>query len=146
MKQKELLAKIRAANSKIDDIKVKAVEQNEKLILDTVKRQMRAGLKGDGTLMMDYSSVYADYKVELPTYQAPYPTPDLYHDGDFQDGMVLNIVGKEYIIDSTDDKTEYLTDHYGDEIMDLTEENIENKIKPKVTSDFVKEYKKEIGL
>ena len=148
MKQKELLAKIRAANSKIDDIKVKAVEQNGDLILDTVKGQMRAGLKGDGTLMRDYASdEYADFKAELPSYQAQFPKPDLYVTGAFQNAMVQNIVGKEYVIDSTDDeKTDDLIENYGEEIMDLTDENIENKIKPKVTSDFVKLYKDEINL
>jgi hypothetical protein len=145
MKQRELLKLVNAANAKIDDLIIEAIEQNETEILDPVRAQMRRGEKGDGSPMQDYSEFYAAFKADFPTYAAPFPKPDLYVTGDFHESLILNIVGREVIIDATDDKAPKLYEQYGDGITEISDKSIEEQ-KPKTTSDFIKNYAREIGL
>ncbi len=106
----------------IDEIILK----NKSLIVGMLKlRLYNEGTDGDGNLIGYYApSTILEKKAN--NQKTSFIT--LRDQGYFYQGMFLEIIKDEYIIDSIDAKTDLLVEVYGEAILELTQEQQENII------------------
>jgi carbon monoxide dehydrogenase subunit G len=102
-----------------DDAIDKAVLAHDAEIEDLNIAQLKQGLKSDGTSTGEYKSI---------AYKG-YLTPvDLEKTGAFHKGISAESKNAQLFIDSSDSKTNELQDKYGDEILGLTDENLDEVV------------------
>lgn len=100
------------------------VLDNEASILDANTSQLEQGKDALGNFLQEYySDSYAEYKQYLNN-QPPYGVPDLKLEGNFHDGFVLRWTGGEFLIRSTDEKTDKLIKKYGVDIFGLSKDSM----------------------
>jgi hypothetical protein len=133
---------IRELNNKLKAIdlqymKEESVFQNREKIAELNKEQLHQGLTNKGTSITPFYKRrwYAEFKTLLPSYEAPNNVPDLYLNGDFYNGIDVEISDNEYSIYSKDEKSDDLSSKYKD-IFGLNEKNIETA-RQFVTKTFV---------
>jgi hypothetical protein len=89
------------------------------------------------------SHPYVKWKSKQPSI-SPYfspPVVDLYLHGSFQKGITTTVEGDTYNITSTDRKTQFLKNRYGEQILGLSDESkniIAMKLKPYITAKINK--------
>jgi len=121
----------------VEALAKKAILNNKQDLIDLNTDMLRQGKNEDGNNEIYQSLDYAEYKKELPTYFAPYPTVDLYNTGDYQAKKILKIEGSNVSFPSTDTKNDDLTDRYGEGIEGLNPKSME-LARDIVTPDFNK--------
>ncbi len=120
----------------VDRIFRRAIVENQELILDLNVAQLEIGLDSLGELLDDYfSDEYAQFKIALGS-KAPFGTPNLILEGDFTEGFVLRVDGRDFFITSTDEKKDRLRDKYGDDIFGLMEKSLE-ELRPVILDTFL---------
>lgn len=88
----------------------------EKWMTDTNRAQMMVSMRADGKLIQpEYSESYAKKK--------GHEFPDLFLTGDFQGSMFFVTDGVEFFLTSNDEKTNSLTDRYGENIFGIAPDN-----------------------
>lgn len=80
---------------------------------DQQRQQLSQGLRGDDTVMPDYSPT------SVKVFGKPEGPIKLYDQGDFYKGIQLSVRGDIFNITSTDMKTTMLENHYGIDILRL---------------------------
>jgi hypothetical protein len=140
---------IRELNNRLKSIdlqymKEEAVFQNRDKIAELNKEQLHQGLTSKGTSITPFyrKRWYAQFKASLPSYEAPNNVPDLYLNGDFYNGIDVEIADNEYSVYSKDEKADDLSSKYRD-ILGLTEKNIETA-RTIVTKTFVTLMKRKL--
>jgi hypothetical protein len=108
---KEFRSKLKIVN--IEALKLLAVDQNKKHLVQLNRDQLRAGLRIDGAeIIPKYSHLYGFFKQRQATFKAPPFVPDLFDTGRFQGAMFLKLTPKDFFITSKDSKTVDLTGRY----------------------------------
>lgn len=108
----------------LDKLKRETIAENDKVLIDVNRSQLRAGFDAEGKQLTRYASIrYARAKSTLSSYKAPFRVPDLYLTGSFQDNMNLRVFTSEFDISSTDSKAEGLYRKYG-EIFGIAPQNL----------------------
>ena len=121
----------------------RAVLENRQLILDSNIAQLQIGIDSFGQFLREYASdAYAHFKQEHGS-RAPFGIADLKLTGDFHSGFVLKYTGGEFVITSTDSKTDDLVAKYGKDIFGLANESIED-IRPHLQASFIKLFRNEL--
>jgi hypothetical protein len=94
-----------------------AIIESSEFIEELNRQQLSEGQRSDGSTLPDYSPT----SVNLFGKQ---PGPiKLFDEGDFYDGINVNVFDDEFRLDGEDEKTSMLIARYGDMILGLTEEN-----------------------
>ena len=121
---RELHSKLKALD--LQYLKEEAVFQNRDKLSDLNKEQLHQGLTNKGTPITPLyrKKWYAEFKASLSSYEAPNYVPDLYLNGDFYNGIDVEVSENDYNIFSRDEKSDDLTIKYKD-IFGLSEKNIE---------------------
>lgn len=115
----------------------RAVLDNRNLVIDSNIAQLEGGFDSLGNFLKDYASdTYAEFKQVIGS-KAPFGIADLKLTGDFYAGFVLKYIGSEFIITSTDWKTEELAAKYGVDIFGLANESIE-QVRPFLLESWIK--------
>jgi len=97
----------------LDSLKQQAAKKNQRVIVESQRKQMRKGENAEGMPIGKYRPRYARYKATLSTYMAPIGVPDLYLTGAFHKGIRMATTATDYTLTSTDPKTGKLTAKYG---------------------------------
>lgn len=116
----ELKAKLAKLPSMIPIFLAEIFREIASAVEDEVIRQLQAGQRGDGTYLPDYSPVSVEVFGKHP---GPMTLEDT---GAFYRGIMLEVVEAGIRIYGKDIKTDMLELHYGEEILDLSEESLEN--------------------
>lgn len=90
-----------------------AIEETAGDVTNAQRQQLQQGLKSDNSYLPDYSfrSVFQ--------YNKPPGPIRLYDTGDFYRGMLVDVRGDIFIIESADSKSKMLQDRYGENILGL---------------------------
>lgn len=106
----------------------------------------RRGIEGFGRKIMDYAP-YAPYTIRLKKEKGqPHTRVTLKDTGAFYEGFVVIATSEGFYITSTDEKTEALTEKYGDSIFRLTRDNFNRFLKAHVRKDLVKYLKSKYNI
>lgn len=99
-----------------------ALEETAREAVSQQKQQLQQGLRSDDSTLPDYSfrSIFQ--------YGKPPGPIRLYDQGDYYRGMYFVVHGKEFFLDSADEKTTMLKKRYGEDIAGLGSEAKENYI------------------
>lgn len=93
----------------------------EDVIIDLNQKQMRIGQDADGADLYNYrSDAYAEFK-QAGGSQAPFGVADFYSTGAFYRGMTVQITADSIVFDSTDPKTDKLSDLSNGRMFGLTD-------------------------
>ena len=120
---RELNERLQQAWSEIEDLKRRAVLDNEAAIVDLNRKQMEVGQTSRGELIEpDLALFHYAREKKQRGGRAPFGVPDLKNTGAFHAAMIMEVDGDSYYIGSTDEKEPDLTAKYRD-IWGLTKEN-----------------------
>jgi hypothetical protein len=121
----------------LDALKDKGIQYKiEELI--TINQLYEKGIRGDGKSLGEYSSYT---KIKKQEASQKYSNVTLIDEGDFYDSVKLFLKsGIWYVDGETEKEDKDLRDVYGDEILDLTDENYG------VVAEIIKEYAVNIWL
>lgn len=109
----------------VDQLLSRAVLDNKEEIVDSNTAQLSKGRDSLGNFLDKYASDdYAQFKKAIGS-EAPFGIPNLKLEGDFYSGFVLSADGKDFRLDSTDEKRDKLVNLYGTEIFGLSESSLE---------------------
>lgn len=111
--------KILSVKDNINVIIQLSFEAIKPLVEDANILQLQQGLRGDGTNLPNYSPV------SVYVYGKPAGPIRLYDQGDFYRGITMRAEFDGIVLEGRDIKTQMLELRYGEEILDLTEESIE---------------------
>lgn len=103
------------------------IEEHDYEIIDmnTQDQLYEQGITATGVSIMDYAP-YSDVTIEIKQAKGdPYDRVTLRDEGDFHRSFYLQIDNDKFTFDAEDWKTRELLKEYGDEIMGLTQHNIE---------------------
>lgn len=103
------------------------IEEHDYEIIDmnTQNQLYEQGITATGVSIMDYAP-YSDVTIEIKQAKGdPYDRVTLRDEGDFHRSFYLQIDNEKFTFDAEDWKTRDLLKLYGDEIMGLTQHNIE---------------------
>jgi hypothetical protein len=143
MTVKELNARMQRARPMIWNFVRGAVLLNKDALLDMNRHQMLRGIDPDGQQFMKYKSVeYADIKKQAGSI-APFMIPDLKLTGSFQEKMILRVSQRDYVIHSTDEKSNKLESKYHP--FGLTDNHKEKALEIN-TKTFSEIWRKNVGL
>jgi len=106
-----------------DQLMKESIKEHESEIADLNTEQMNKGIKGDGSEIGQYANI---------AYKGRLKPVDLYDTGSFHDKVYVELYDDVFEMNSRDEKTEKLIGKYGEEILDLTEQN------KNVTSEIIK--------
>lgn len=111
----------------------RAVKENEHVIVDMNTAQLLKGKDSDGDLLTpEYrSDEYAAMKHGMNP-RPPFATPDLFLEGDFQEGFFTRRVKMGWEVDSKDSKRDKLANKYGDSLFGNTKED-----ELKINKDYI---------
>lgn len=99
------------------------VDQNRAFLEDANTAQLAAGLDSEG---QDIGPEYAPLTVAIKKEKGqPTDRVTLRDEGDFYSSVVLNLDRDRFELVATDPKTPALVEKYGEEILGITEENLE---------------------
>lgn len=125
-----------------DSLVHKFILSNEPLFVDTVHSQLEKGEAGDGSKLDTYSTPdYSRFKKAIGSMSSP--IADLKLTGDFYGGMIMN---NNLEIFSTDWKNNLLKQMWGDDIMEVQDNNLDKIITEQILPDFEHYIRKQIGL
>jgi hypothetical protein len=126
----------RIENVDVHNIINRAIEANEDYISDQVTNQLDKGLDGEGGDLGEYRNY---------EYKNRWDPVDLKLTGAFRKSIYPEL-HEDYIeMNASDPKTEKLTERYGDAILDLGEEGVNNTIeilKPEIQQLYSEEVMK----
>lgn len=120
------------------------IQNNDWIIIDynTQNQLFEQGITATGISIADYAP-YSDVTVEIKQMKGqPYDRVTLRDEGDFYRSFYLKIDNEKFEIDAEDWKTRELIKYYGEEIMGLTQENIENLEKDVILPEIVEQARK----
>jgi len=118
---------------------VKVIEDNQGKTVDFNRMQMISNKDADGKPLI-HSRTGSPYLSKAYARRMHKSKPDLFVNGQFQDGMFLTMPSeKEYFISSKDYKTQFLAKNYGN-IFGIAPNN-QPKIKPINTKLVIDDYK-----
>lgn len=113
----------------MEGYKSAAIDESLPYFADLNIEQRLQGKKADGQMITPElrNEKYAAAKLSKGG-KAPFGTPDLKNDGDFNSGQFVKKQGKTLLFSSTDDKNSDLVAKYGEEIHGLSEESREQAL------------------
>lgn len=112
--------------------------------MNTQDQLYEQGITATGVSIMDYAP-YSEYTIELKAQKGdPYDRVTLRDEGDFHRSFYLDIDNEKFTFDAEDWKTRELLRLYGDEIMGLTQHNIEELEKTIILPDLMEQAKKDL--
>lgn len=112
--------------------------------MNTQDQLYEQGITATGVSIMDYAP-YSEYTIELKAQKGdPYDRVTLRDEGDFHRSFYLDIDNEKFTFDAEDWKTRELLRLYGDEIMGLTQHNIEELEKNIILPDLMEQAKKDL--
>lgn len=126
-----------------DRILSEMVKANEDLLVFKNQSQLLKGEKKDGVKIGTYLPYTVMKRIEKGR-QTQFI--DLFYEGNFQDGMFLEVRGMDYLIWSKDWKTDMLVDRYGETIFGLSQENKREFMTEKGISFIARSISKITGL
>lgn len=136
------LERIDKIGADLENQAYKIIAEIQESIIDYVREEQlfKKGIDGKGVRLEPYSP----YTIALKRLKGEvYNRTTLLDEGDFYDNMYLTASGGHYYINSSDSKSEMLTDKYGEHIMVLTDENNkivnEKQILPRLVQWILKE-------
>ncbi len=140
---RELAAKAKTIN--IEQLVQQVVESNAGLIADNVREQLTKGIKGSGSAVGIYSSLwYSNMKQRIGS-KAPSGWVDLKLSGSLFDEIFVKVSKTEVTVDSKVSYSKYQIERYGEKIYENTKENME-QVSEKNTIYAVRNYTKALGL
>ena len=103
----------------LDTATGRALKARSNDIAELNRDQLKQGKRADGSFLPDYSnnSVTKFGKKKGPI--------KLYDTGDFYEGIKPEFAKTDFLLKDDDSKTDLLEDRYGDDILGLSKENIE---------------------
>lgn len=136
----KLHKRLTALLSKWDRFVDDFILDNEALFIDTVHDQLRHGKGGDGGRLDSYSTdEYSKFKKAIGSISSP--IADLYVSGDFYEGMSMDNAFK---INSSDWKNDVLKQMWGDDIMEVSDSNLNILIKEELLPNFIAKIEHEL--
>jgi hypothetical protein len=102
------------------DLLDKSLWDNEQKNIDAIRKQQRAGYSYVGDSPEYQSDLYADYKANRASYQAPFPQVDFYDTGELHKTMELESLNGEYNFFSKIDYYADLVKRYGENMFLLS--------------------------
>lgn len=118
MKPSELYNRLQ--NLDINHILAEMVEANEDYVVFLNQKQLLKGEKKDGSKIGTYRPYTIMRRMEKGRQTA---FIDLFYEGDFQEGMFVEVRGLDFLLSSKDSKTDKLEDLYGENIFGLSAES-----------------------
>ncbi|HEX8656210.1 MAG TPA: hypothetical protein VF690_01675 [Hymenobacter sp.] len=114
---------LRQLPQQLADATRQVVSQNKPFLEDANTAQLAAGLDRDG---QPITPEYAPFTVALKQLKGqPTDRVTLRDDGDFYTGIVAQLDSDSFEMVGTDQKTPALVEKYGDEVLGLTADHIE---------------------
>lgn len=110
------------------------------LDLNTESQLFEKGIGSDGIELASFQP-YSDFTITVKQFKGqPTNRVTLRDEGDFHESFFIEFRDTEFEIKASDEKTESLKDKYGDEILGLTKESLEDItqeiIKPRLEAYF----------
>ena len=125
-----------------DSLIDKFIRDFEPYFIDIVQDQLSKGKGGNGGNLDTYASnEYARFKKSIGSISSP--IADLKLTGDFYEGMTMD---DNLEIFSTDWKDELLHRQFGDDITEVSTDNMNKLIKDQILPEFEAFIKKQLGL
>ena len=120
------------------------IEQNAALLEDANTAQMNAGKRADGS---EITPEYAPLTIAIKQIEGKPLFPTLKDRGDFHSSVVARLTGsKSFEMMATDPKTEALMIRYGEEILGLSEENLEEFRSAYLKPDLQQKARETLGI
>jgi len=133
-----LIAKVTELQASIIETIIDAIRENEALILDmnTQDQLYEKGIYRDGEKLDGYSpfTIHIKKQKGQPTNRTT-----LRDTGEFHESFYIEYTGDGFEIKASDPKTEELKEHWGVEIMGLSDENLDELTKVYV-ADKINEH------
>lgn len=123
---------------------LRVIKEQEHIALDLITQEQlfKRGIRGDGQDLGEYAPFTI---IQKKAKGLPYDHVTLFDEGDFHEGFFANAEQFPVTFFSTDQKADMLADKYGDEITELTKNNIGEfleQISPYVSEEIFEEIKK----
>ncbi len=139
----DLIEKVKAVESGMNEIVLLAVRQNEKFVLElNVRKQLYQGVNAKGEKIRPK---YAKSTIKRKKKKGhPYNRVTLKDEGDFYEGFFVEYEDDSFTLHGDDYKTKYLIKRYGKDIFGLNESSIKDLIEM-IENDFIKIVKVKIN-
>jgi len=141
MFEKKLKA-IREYRKNIMDIAFNEVLDNEDIIVELITEEQlyEKGIRGDEVEIADFSP-YSPYTVMMKQMRGqPTDRVTLRDTGDYHKSFYIKIGPNYFEVMASDSKTEELVKEYGEEIMQFTEENVNEIIWSYIYPQLLKKF------
>lgn len=117
---------VREFNTNIYAHAFDAVLDNEDVIVELITEEQlfEQGIRGDEVFIADYAP-YSPLTVQIKQAKGqPTDRVTLRDEGDFHDSFFIKVGSDHFEVKASDSKTEKLRREFGDEIMEFTDENV----------------------
>lgn len=118
-----------------------SLEDNKEYVEDLIGLQHEAGITGTGARI---TPEYTPYTVAQKKAKGqPSDRVTLKDEGDYRDSITQEVERDRAVIFATDEKAEALSDKYGPEILDFTDES-KKEIRGQILPDLITKTKKHV--
>jgi hypothetical protein len=136
----KLIAGLKSLPERLNETMVTVIKENETIIveLNSEEQLFEQGITRQGVHISDYAP-YSPVTIEIKKEKGqPTNRVTLRDEGDFEQSFFIEYTDTGFEIKASDWKAANLTIAYGDEIMGLTEENLQELIKQYILPELIK--------
>lgn len=134
---------LKSYKENINKIAFNAVLQNEDVIVELITEEQlfEQGIRGDEVFIEDFAP-YSPYTVAIKTLKGqPTDRVTLRDTEDFHKSFFIKVGSDHFEVKASDWKTEKLRKEYGVEIMEFTNENLNEVIWIYIYTELIKKFK-----
>lgn len=135
----ELIAKLKALEAGLKDTIIEVLRENESIIVEmnSQNQLFEQGITRDGVSIADYAP-YSPITIEIKKEKGqPTNRVTLRDEGDFEQSFYLEITETGFEIKASDWKTADLVVYYGEEILGLTDDNLQDLLKSYILPELL---------
>lgn len=129
-------------DGEMDQLVIEVVDRRREQMADMNRDQLEDGMRADGTLLPPYAPATVQIKREKGQQTQPMNLRD---QGHFQAGIVARKYDKYLEMTSLDYKTGKLVQRFGEQILGISDENIDI-LRDEVTPELMQEFRKKIRV